>query len=185
MFIFLSLTFVLILSFSDVYAVPVDVKVTISRLVQIHSPDGSVSDNGDFFANVRINNIAFDQTPSIESPDFRPTNWEFTTTVDNSLGTIPLQIQIGDDDGFFRTDGIADINPNVGTFVLDIQLDLISRTWTINGIPNSINQGFSKGPENIDDIDGKIPNLQYPLNNGGSSNIFFDISISSIPGNRS
>jgi hypothetical protein len=152
------------------YAEPTEVFVIISRVDQLISPDGDAP--GDYFAKVKIGNTPFFQESSdVDGPNiFVPGSgysidpyWVLTANVDSGLGTIPIVIQLEDDDDPF--DDTVDINPTRGKTQLDLQLDLNTGTWS-GDVPT--NQGFSQGP-----ADGSH-------DEDGSAKIFFDFAVGDI-----
>lgn len=150
-------------------AAPVDVTVTITRLIETNSADPSPP--GDHYAVVDINNLGVQAGP-IDEPcpfgsgciiDFPYTiapEWKFTRTVDSALSSIPIVIRIQESDAF--SDDVIDVNPTAGKTQLDLTFDLNAATWS-GDVPNNI--GFSQGPS-----DGTH-------DEDGSAKVFFDISI--------
>lgn len=149
---------------------PVDVTVTIIRFIQVEDPDPFFGGgDGDFYARVNINDLGFESTfdEQVESDDFSP-YWTFTRTVDGSLGTIPIVIQVLDDD-FLNPDDIIDLNPIDGVLDLDLTFDLTEGTWSGAGIaPNAV---YSRG-------DGDVEPL-FIFEGGEAGAILFEVSLSS------
>ena len=151
-------------------ATPIDVTVTILRVVQVQDPDPApFQGDADFYAKVRIDGFGFQDTESsnVDSPDVSP-NWRFTQTVDRDLGTIPITIQIWDDDtALAAPDDISDLNPIDGVQELSLVYNLTNGTWS-GDVP--ANQGFSQGDGDHED---------FGLTEGGeAAKVFFDISLS-------
>ena len=122
----------------------VDVTVTILTYQEIECPDGElVPCPGDYYAKVAIGPHDFEPTP--QGPDqtglFSP-YWKVTKTVDRSLGSIPVKIELHDDDNIeeINNDDRVDIAP--GDDELTLQLDLDTGTWTGD---NGVNQTWSTG----------------------------------------
>ena len=116
----------------------------------------------------RIDGFAFQDTESqnTETTDFSPF-WRFTRNVDQDLGSIPITLQIWDDDtSIAAPDDIIDVNPIDGVQELSLSLNLNTGAWT-GDVPT--NQAFSAG-------DGD--HEEFGLTEGGeAARVFFDISL--------
>jgi hypothetical protein len=104
-------------SAQPVAAIDVSVRVTIER---IRALDGFGAEDADFYAVVNIDGNEFDnkdspsQDANEDDDDISP-NWEFARSVDASRGSIPLTINIFDEDGFLRfDDDHADVDSRPG-----------------------------------------------------------------------
>jgi hypothetical protein len=169
----LLLLFTAPLQFLEAHAAPdpVNVTVTIMRFIELQDPDPAPFQGvGDYYAKVRIGSFGFQDSFALlvdDDPDISP-YWTFTRTVDDSLGTVPIVIQIWDDDiGAAAPDDIMDLNPTDGVMELVIVFDLVNGTWT-GDVP--LNQGFSQG-------DGDTGHTG-PFEGGERGKILFDISLS-------
>jgi uncharacterized repeat protein (TIGR01451 family) len=161
-------------------ATTVPVTVSIYKLIEIDNPDSGkpFSVAGDFYAKVSINGSPYikSSVASID-PGFLegviyslPVTfklfWTFTVDVDSSLASVPIDIQIWDEDnpGFplFDDDDQVDVNPAGGKRNINLDFSPQSNTWS-GDLP--ANQTFAEG--------------------GGDSDrakIFFDISARSATG---
>jgi uncharacterized repeat protein (TIGR01451 family) len=127
---------------SPAAAQPVQVTVTIMRVMEVSCDDGAFTIcPDDYYGRVNINGIGFQETDNgqfEDEPDVQPF-WRFTRTVDLSAGSIPIEIEIWDDDNASDDDQL-DISP-VGS-ALDLVLDLNTGFWT-GDVPQNV--GFSSG----------------------------------------
>jgi uncharacterized repeat protein (TIGR01451 family) len=132
----------------------VQVTVTVMRVIEVSCDDGGFTIcPDDYYANVNIANQGFEETDNgqfEDEPDVQPF-WRFTRTVDLSVGSIPIEIQIWDDDDA-SADDVLDISATGNT--VDLTLDLATGSWT-GDVPQNV--GFSQG---------------------GHAKILFDIAIS-------
>ena len=157
-----------------VHAAPIDVTVVISRVIENTCPEEFLTVcPGDYYSTVQIAGQDFESgtvdggcgfgcgliytEPYTISPF-----WTFTKTVDSSVGTIPIALQIREEDPFLNPNDIMDINPQSGKNGLDLQFDLATGTWA-GDVPTNV--GFSSGP-----TDGSH-------DGDGSAKVFFSISI--------
>lgn len=115
-----------------VAALDVNVRVTIERIRALDDfglpplfPEAA-----DFYAVVDIDGEEFDnkntpgQDANEDDDDISP-NWEFTKAIDVSTGSIPLTINIFDEDGFLRfDDDQADLDPGPGDGI-ELSVDLV------------------------------------------------------------
>ena len=151
---------------------PVDVTVTIMRFIEVQNPDPGPLQGccGDYYGRIRIGANAFQDNrgDQVESADFSPF-WRFTRTVDRSLGSIPITIQIWDaDSSFAAPDDIMDLNPIDGVQELTLIYDLNAGTWSGD---TPANVGFSQG--NGD-------HGHFGLFEGGEAGkVFFDVGLGS------
>jgi uncharacterized repeat protein (TIGR01451 family) len=176
------------LSTPAVAADPVDVTVTILRVIEVQDPDPGFGQGfGDYFTQVRIGGFGFERSPNANLPDafvcngvrcpFAEPLWTFTRQVDRSAGnSVPIQIQLWDDDDFpALPDDVIDINPADGVQELSLNLDVSTGTWS-GDVP--ANQGFAEG-------DGDTGNLQPGFSgiyDGGERGaLMFDIALSADP----
>src|SRR5205823_6375542 len=84
--------------------IPVTVKIT--HLHQIDNPDSSIfpfETDGDYYTKVWINGVEQPGVGAITDDDFDP-GWSFTQNVDAKLASIPVHIEIWDEDDFLRFD---------------------------------------------------------------------------------
>lgn len=136
----LGITFLLFFSSGIVHAQPVT--VTILNLEQI-ADDFDTATAGDFFARITINGTA-DTTSSVDYIDpfvgcvgscyptgnLLPSPWVMTRDVPSNAGTVPIRIEIFDDDLLPLDDNDrADINPGPKSRV-DLEVDLATGKWT-------------------------------------------------------
>lgn len=117
--------------------VSVTVRVTVERLEALDSLDEP--GDADFYAVVTIDGEEFNnedtpETEALEDEDIINPNWEFSKTVDVSVGAIPVRIEIRDEDGFLRLgDDLIDVTSGGGR-ILDL---------TVNLAPCSVSGGLS------------------------------------------
>jgi len=112
----------------------ISVKVILERIRALDDFEGG--GNEDFYACVAINGVEQcnedtpDQDAQEDDEDITP-NWPFSNrNVDAAVGTIPIQVEIRDEDGFLRLDDDhADVTPSSGRN-LNITLDLLTCTIT-------------------------------------------------------
>lgn len=121
MALFLVVPLTAVVGVRPVAALDVTVKVTIERIRALDNFGTDVfPEDADFYAVVNIDGVEFDNknTPSQDANeddnDISP-NWEFSRAIDVSRGTIPVTIDIFDEDGFLRgDDDHADLDANSG-----------------------------------------------------------------------
>jgi hypothetical protein len=160
--------FLIVLSntFQDASAIPLNLKVTICRVHQIISPDGG-DVPADYFPRVTIGDnqrIELDEVngpnlyniPYIFSPD-----WVITGSVDYTSGTIPIIIELMDDD---PPDEEVDINPEEGKHTIELAFDPNTGFWQKGEVPFGYES--TSGPSD-GSHDGE-----------GSAEIFFDVQVS-------
>ena len=118
------------------FAFPVPITVTIDRVVNLDQAEDT-----DFFPSVTINGgDEFSAAPVEDSDDISPPNWVFTKEVDSNAGSIPITIDIWDEDDFFQgANDHEDIFLEDGrTLNLNLQLaPCVVTGATINGICGS------------------------------------------------
>ena len=124
-------------------ATPVTVRVTIERVIGLFCFDddevfGGCGSPPDFFANVSINGGPLAGTGAIDdAADITP-NWQFSANVDwDTTPTVPIRIEIRDDDGGLRGDAdVADISPLSGNadLVLTLRLGQVPCTFDGSGV---------------------------------------------------
>ena len=152
-------------------AKPVSVTVTILRFVELQNPDPQIGQGccGDYYPSVRIAGGAAQTKPEIgDDADISP-YWTFTATVDDSGGTIPIQIQIIDSDGALTApDDVMDLNPRDGALNLITNFNPADGTWSGGTIAPNV--GFSQG-------DGDHEFLGAD-EGGEAGKVLFDISLS-------
>ena len=126
-------------------AQPVNVTVTIMRVIEVSCDEGDFTIcPDDYYANVNIANQGFQETDNSQfedEADVSPIDWRFTRTVDLSAGSIPIAIQIKDDDNA-SDDDFLDISSGDGDRTLDLTFNLSTATWTGDV---AANVGFSQG----------------------------------------
>ncbi len=131
---------------------PVQVTVTILRFKQLQDPAGPFEQaNGTYYGFVNIANQGYQDSRSLgypeadHTPDISP-YWQFSAMVDPSLGTIPIFIQVKDDDTGvpFSVDDVMDINPESCVRELHLSFNLNDGTW-IDTDNNIANVGWSRG----------------------------------------
>jgi len=151
-------------------AASTNVTVVIERFVEVQNPDPQVGQGccGDYYGRVQIAGLGFDKTGSIDDKADVSPYWRFTKSVDDSLGTIPIQIQVWDEDSALAApDDIMDLNPTDGVQTLTVLFNLQTGTWS-GDVPANV--GFSQG-------DGD--HNQFNLTEGGEAGkVLFDISLS-------
>jgi uncharacterized repeat protein (TIGR01451 family) len=123
-------------------AVPIQVTVTVMRVIEVSCDDGAFTIcPDDYYARVNIDNQGYFETDNVQfedQPDVSPF-WRFTRTVDSAVGSIPIVIEIWDDDDASPDDEL-DISSNGSA--LDLTLDLATGNWTGDVAQNV---GFSTG----------------------------------------
>jgi len=150
----------------------VTITVTIIRFTEVQDPDPAPFQGvGDYYARVKIGANAFQDTESQHQddvPDIRP-HWTFSRTVDASLGSAPIVIQIWDDDvGLAAPDDIIDLNPIDGVQELTLTVNPLTGTWSDGATANI---RFSQGDGDHED---------FGLTEGGEAGkIYFDIAVGS------
>src|SRR5438105_2112923 len=111
---------------------PVQVTLTIQRFVEIQSPDGGLfgQTHGNYYGLVNIDNQGDQDTRSFapvqkDNGDISP-YWQFRATVDANEGTVPISIQIKDEDTGvpFSVDDVMDINPHSDIRTLRLSFNL-------------------------------------------------------------
>jgi uncharacterized repeat protein (TIGR01451 family) len=115
--------------------------VTITQLEQLGGIEGDGS-WGDFYAKVTINGTPHDNFDQhldypldpftvylIPSGPLLNGTWVLTQDVPSDLGTVPVRIEIIDDDSFSGNDR-ADINPSSTKEVVDLTVDLTTGRWS-------------------------------------------------------
>jgi len=130
--------------------IPVTVKIT--HLLQVTNPDDSIlfDTTGDYYTVVYINGIKQRDVGEITDDDFNPFevgNWSFTQDVDASLSSIPVVIQLFDDDDTFRfEDDEMDISPLNDNSGLALTVDLTTGRWSGHvTYPNATARGNGGG----------------------------------------
>lgn len=126
----------------QVEATPVQVTVTIMRVIEVSCDDGAFTIcPDDYYGRVNIADQGFQETDNGQFEDQGDISpfWRFTRTVDSSLGSIPVTIQIWDDDDA-SADDLLDIS-SVDESV-DLTVDLATGFWT-GDVPQNV--GFSQG----------------------------------------
>lgn len=115
-----------------------NVKVTVERLRALDSLEEP--GDADFYAVVTINGTEFDNkdTPeqdALEDDDDISPNWQFSQSVNLNEGTIPVAIEIRDEDGFLRfDDDHVDVTSNGGrTLNLTLTLSPCSFGGDVSG----------------------------------------------------
>jgi uncharacterized repeat protein (TIGR01451 family) len=148
------------------------VTVTVTRFVALQDPDpGPGQGDGDFFARVRIDGFGAQDSSTISGTDIQPF-WTFTRNVDAALGTIPITIQIIDDDDFpAAPDDLMDINPLDNVTTLTLTYNVAAGTWA-GDVP--ANRTFAQG-------DGDTEHAGT-FEGGEAGRVFFDISNVSATG---
>jgi hypothetical protein len=180
----------LVVAIPPAQAVPVDVTVTIKRVIELLCPDFlDVFEGcpGDYFIRAKIGASEFQQSPRIDGPG--PVNplfqgriqdpcarlegphyeispsWTFTARADSTRGTIPLVIELRDHDGITGSP-LVDINPSTGKMHLDLQLNL--NTGTLSGdVPDNVGQSTGQ-------------TCPAPFDDPGTAKILFDVSFGDI-----
>lgn len=120
---------------------PVTVRVTIEEVRAIDCFEGTVLGGclgaADFYSLVRLGSDPESQSATIDDNNDPHPNWVFQTTVDyNSVSTMPIAIEVRDEDGGFRLgDDLADVNgtPGIDKSVLDLTLHMGQVPCTITG----------------------------------------------------
>jgi uncharacterized repeat protein (TIGR01451 family) len=123
-------------------AQPVQVTVTIMRVIEVSCDDGAFTIcPDDYYTRVNIAGQGFEETDNGQFEDEGDVSpyWRFTKTVDATLGSIPIEIEIWDDDNA-SDDDLLDISSNGSA--LDLTFDLATGTWTGDVASNV---GFSSG----------------------------------------
>ncbi|HEX5729076.1 NEW3 domain-containing protein [Microbacterium sp.] len=122
---------------------PISVTVRILRVVEVACDEGDlVPCPDDPYASVSIAGQPRQESGYVNNPDppdIRP-NWEFTRTVPAATTTVPISIQIWDDEDSSGDDLLDACDP--GDDNIDITLDLDSGGWTGDTAPST---GFCSG----------------------------------------
>ena len=151
-------------------AAQVPVTVTIQRFIEVQDPDPGPGQGccGDYYGRVSIDGQPFQESGHEDDDKDVTPYWRFTRTVDDTQPTIPVTIQVFDDDTALAfPDDIMDLNPVDGKQQLDLQLNPRTGTWS-GDVPANV--GFSQG-------DGD--HEQFGLTEGGEAGkILFDLSLS-------
>jgi hypothetical protein len=121
----------------------VTVRVTIEEVRATECFEGTFGGclgAADFYSFVKLGSDAEVQGPTADDDNDPHPNWQFETTVDyNSVSSLPIYIEIRDEDGGFRLgDDLADVNgaPGIDKSVLDLTLTLGQVPCTISGDAN-------------------------------------------------
>jgi len=124
------------------YAAPVvSIKVTLERIRALDGFEGFPGGDADFYACVKIAGIeqCNEDTPAQEEneddDDISP-GWEFSNReVDSGAGTVPIEIEIRDEDGGFRLgDDQADVNPGGGrTLAFNVDIASCALSGNVSG----------------------------------------------------
>ncbi len=123
-------------------ATPVTVRVTIKEVRATECFEGTAFGaclgSADFYAFVTLGSDPGSQGPTADDDNDPRPNWQFQTTVDySSVTTLPISIEIRDEDGGLRFgDDLADVNGVGGKSVLDLTLQLGQVPCTITGDAN-------------------------------------------------
>ncbi len=127
-------------------AFPVTVRVTIEEVRATECFEGTIPIVGgcagaaDFYSVVKLGGDPESKSSTVDDNNDAHPNWQIQTTVDyNSVSTLPIYIEIRDEDGGFRLgDDLADVNgtPGVDKSVLDLTLHLGQVPCTITGDAN-------------------------------------------------
>mgnify|MGYP001057616397 CR=1 FL=1 len=123
---------------------PVIVRVTIEEVRAVDCFEGTAFDaclgKADFYSYVTLGSEAGVQGPTADDDNDPKPNWQFQTTVDyNSVSSLPISIEIRDEDGGLRLgDDLADVNgtPGIDKSVLDLTLHLGQVPCTVTGDAN-------------------------------------------------
>lgn len=117
---------------------PVKVKTIIERVRGLDNMEGPFGGDPDFYAVVSVDGQEFDNKANAieDNNDIRP-NWEFSKTVDFNKGSIPITIDIYDEDGGLRgDDDHVDVKPGSGRKLrlsLDMSACLTGSTSAVSG----------------------------------------------------
>ncbi len=109
--------------------------VTIPQIWPINDPDPDPfgTDDGDYFAAVKIGNADPIVSPEKSTDEvLTTTNWVFTAMVDSDAGpTVQVDITLYDDDNFARFENEKiDINPDPAKKGITLFVDLTTGMWT-------------------------------------------------------
>ena len=106
-------------------ALPLDVVVTITHVMEIGDLENPICGEPDFFSRVWINNVDKGESPTIDgNPDIYP-DWQFTESVNLSDVSVPVKIEVWEDDnGVCGFDDQGDLDPIEGDGSVDIMVDL-------------------------------------------------------------
>jgi hypothetical protein len=122
----------------------VTVRVTIEEVRAVECFEGTFLGgclgSADFYSWVKLGSDDGSQSPTADDDNDPSPGWQFQTTVDyNSVSTLPIYIEIRDEDGGLRLgDDLADVNgtPGIDKSVLDLTLHLGQVPCTITGDAN-------------------------------------------------
>ncbi len=124
--------------------VPVAVTVTITDIYEVDCDESPFCGN-DYYVKVFFNgDEAISPRAEDDLAEVHP-YWQLTRTVDSDLGTIPVRIQLWDDDNAPNDDDLIDID-GPGDRNLDITVDL--NTGTFTGEIPAPNVGYGSGVGN-------------------------------------
>ena len=123
---------------------PVTVRVTVEEVRAVDCFEGTAFGaclgSADFYSIVTLNGAEQPKSPTADDDNDPHPNWQFQTTVDyNSVSTLPISIEIRDEDGGFRLgDDLADVNgvSGIDKSVLDLTLHLGQVPCSITGDAN-------------------------------------------------
>jgi uncharacterized repeat protein (TIGR01451 family) len=139
---------------------PITVTVTIQRFVELQNPDGGLfgQSHGNYYGHVKIDQGEGAATPTSSDgyqdsgAPFQPDNgdispfWRFTATINTTATSIPIAIQVKDDDSgvIGAVDDVMDINPQSCVRELHLSFNLQTGDWT--DVDNNVTDvGWSRG----------------------------------------
>lgn len=154
----------------------VPVTVTILRFQQVVDPDPTrLADSpGDYYSTVEIDGA--DPQSTRDETNFNDAEiapyWTFTEFVEDDGGTVPVTIEMWDNDGPIGegggSDDEIDINPRDRAVALELDVDPSDGTWS-GEVPDNV--GFSEG-------DGDTEHAGF-FEGGEVGRLWFDISVGS------
>lgn len=104
--------------------------VVIESVTALDDFGGTFAEAADFYGVVAVAGVELPATVPVDDDDSITPNWEFRTVVDRSVGTVPIRIQVFDEDGGLRAgDDEADLVTGGGDRGLDITLDVNACTF--------------------------------------------------------
>ncbi|MET0133247.1 MAG: hypothetical protein ABW215_06605, partial [Kibdelosporangium sp.] len=128
----------------------VTITLTMDFFERFEVPDSGIDEEGEFFPEIQIGSSGAVQRRNVVSDDaFHPKNlspdpWVFTQAVALPQGvtTVPVLVRIWDEDGGLGFgDDRMDISPQDSDVELNLTFDILTETWTGDGITHGVVPG--------------------------------------------
>lgn len=104
--------------------------IVVESVTALDDFGGAFNEAADFYGVVSVAGVELPASAVVDDDDSITPGWEFRTTVDRSIGSVPLKIRIFDEDGGLRaSDDEADLVPGGGDRGLDLTLDTSACTF--------------------------------------------------------